>query len=212
MMASNKLRKKIIVFTRFPELHKVKTRLAASIGPKAALEIHEKLAQHAIGEAKRAAASSGAALQIRITGGSPDQWALWIDGCVWKDQGQGDLGERMHRAFLEAFETGDEFVVVMGTDCPALDSEMIQGSLSLLSGSDVVFGPAMDGGYYLIGLKEPKPNLFQGIGWGGPEVFNDSIKRSAGMRIGRLPPLRDVDRLEDLEAGIAELKVRGVSA
>ena len=111
------------------------------------------------------------------------------------------LGERMESAMDEAFACGARKVVVIGSDCPALSADRIRGAFRELSNAaGVVFGPAVDGGYYLLGAGAPVPFLFRDIEWGGPAVLGDSVMRcrDAGIPYALLPPESDVDTAEDL--------------
>ena len=116
-------------------------------------------------------------------------------------QAGSDLGERMERATLEAFSGGARRVVVIGADCPALSAERIRSAFRELSNAaGTVFGPAEDGGYYLVGVGEPAPFLFRGIEWGAPTVLATSLSRcrDAGIPYALLPWESDVDTAEDL--------------
>ncbi len=112
-----------------------------------------------------------------------------------------DLGERMSRAFDEGFRMGAGRVLIIGSDVPTLSERYISTAFERLHLADVVLGPALDGGYYLIGLKEPAPALFEGIGWSGPDVFASTLATASrlGLRVDVLPELRDVDSFTDLK-------------
>ena len=119
---------------------------------------------------------------------------------AFHSQGQGDLGDRMHRAFREAMATGAERAVIVGTDCPEITADLVQRAFHLLDRNDVVLGPAADGGYYLIGMRRLVPELFSGITWGTERVRQQTLTaaRRAGVSVGLLDLLSDVDRPEDL--------------
>jgi len=191
--ASTERLDRVIVFTRYPELGKVKKRLAKDIGEVRALDIHDRLARHAVVETRR----WGGDFEIRVTGGSPDRWGGWIEGARWVEQGDGDLGARLKRAVASAFEDGVQRVVVIGTDCPGLDGDVLQQAFEGLDDSEVVFGPALDGGYYLVGLTRPIGALFEGIDWGTDRVLEQSLARVPAAVL--LDPLSDVDVVGDLE-------------
>jgi rSAM/selenodomain-associated transferase 1 len=111
------------------------------------------------------------------------------------------LGERMERATLVAFAGGARRVVVIGADCPALSGDLIRSAFRELSNdAGAVFGPAKDGGYYLVGVGEPAPFLFRGIEWGAPTVLAKSLSRcrDAGIPYALLPGKSDVDTAQDL--------------
>jgi hypothetical protein len=113
-----------------------------------------------------------------------------------------DLGERMARAFDCAFGRGAKKAVIVGTDVPTMPVYYICAAFNRLDGSDLVLGPAVDGGYYLVGLKRPEPRLFGGIEWSGAGVLKETLSRarSLGMKVDFLPGLRDIDTFDDLRS------------
>jgi uncharacterized protein len=119
---------------------------------------------------------------------------------IYHDQGQGDLGARMAAAFQNSFDSGIDKVAIIGTDCPDLKAEIMSKAFDELDRSDLVLGPAQDGGYYLIGLRRSLPELFEGINWGTDEVLAQTrtITQNLGLNIAELPTLTDIDRPEDL--------------
>jgi hypothetical protein len=127
----------------------------------------------------------------------------WLgNGFRFIPQGQGDLGARMLRATNEAFAAGAEAVVIIGADCPELDAALVQRAFDTLRTHPLVFGPAKDGGYYLVGLRRPLPALFHGIAWSTGSVLADSTAkaRQLGCSPFFLPVLSDVDEPADLAA------------
>jgi rSAM/selenodomain-associated transferase 2/rSAM/selenodomain-associated transferase 1 len=146
-------------------------------------------------------ASVGAGVEIRHAGGNPRRFSAWLGGDLFYRPQQGrDLGERMDRAFRRAFREGAEAVILVGTDAPGLTPSMMKEGFRALEGADVVLGPAKDGGYTLIGLSAPRPELFRSIPWGTSEVLKETLAavRASGLRARLLPELEDVDRPEDL--------------
>jgi rSAM/selenodomain-associated transferase 2/rSAM/selenodomain-associated transferase 1 len=113
-----------------------------------------------------------------------------------------DLGERLQRAVAAAFAATAQRVVVIGTDCPTLEADLVDQAFAALARADVVLGPAVDGGYYLVGLNAPRPALFQSIDWGTDRVLPQTLQqaRRLGCRVEQLRPLADVDHPEDLLA------------
>jgi rSAM/selenodomain-associated transferase 1 len=113
-----------------------------------------------------------------------------------------DLGERMKNGFIEAFAMNFKRVVLIGSDIPDLPLEFIEEALASLQEKDVVIGPSLDGGYYLIGFKDKKfsPQAFKGIPWGTERVFEETMKilKHEGLTIHILQPWRDIDTVEDL--------------
>ena len=124
----------------------------------------------------------------------------WGDAFEYRPQGAGDLGKRMNRALAEALDQGFRRVVLVGSDLPDLTPEILLESLAALGRCDLALGPAKDGGYYLIGLSRPAPELFSGVDWGGASVLARTLDkaRTAGLSYGLLGELCDVDRPEDL--------------
>jgi rSAM/selenodomain-associated transferase 2 len=122
------------------------------------------------------------------------------NGFPYRPQGTGDLGCRMGRAFAEAFSEGVDRAVIIGTDCPEITPELICESFERLATSNLVFGPATDGGYYLIGLRRPAPELFTNIPWGSERVLEETLRlaNELSLNVSLLKALSDVDRPEDL--------------
>jgi rSAM/selenodomain-associated transferase 1 len=123
-------------------------------------------------------------------------------GAEWlfEEQVDGDLGMRLDHATRHAFTEGSLRVIVIGSDCPELTSELLQSAFQKLGFADAVIGPASDGGYYLIGLTCMAPSLFAGMPWGTSEVFTKTVAnaRKLELNVEILPTLRDVDRPEDV--------------
>lgn len=120
-------------------------------------------------------------------------------GLQLSTQGDGDLGQRMHRAFLRTLARHDRAVII-GTDAPALDATCLRQAQSALDEHDAVFVPALDGGYALIGLRQPLACLFDGIAWSTSAVMAQTRERlqAAGLRWAELPAVADVDEPADL--------------
>lgn len=198
-------RRTVIVFARAPRLGEVKTRLAAELGNETALEVYRELAEIAFSSVARAAADRAVVACTPDT--ALDQLRAWTANsggaelhCV--PQGSGDLGERLTRAIDDAFHHGATAVIVIGTDCPALTSAMLNGAFAVLDCADVVIGPAHDGGYYLIGLRAPHAELFAELPWSTPDVLAMTIEaaRRGALRVSLLPPLADIDTAADWRA------------
>jgi len=195
-------RDRLVVLAKAPIYGYVKTRLAAVLGPDAALAIYRRLAARVFIEVA-AAADHGLDTEARV---SPDASAA--DARAWvpprirvRVQGSGDLGERLRRAFDEAFAEGAERVVVIGTDCPGFTRRHAADALAGLAHADLVLGPATDGGYWLLGARGATPDVFEGVPWSTPGVLQATRDRAqaAGLRVFELETLADVDTVEDLE-------------
>lgn len=197
----------VLVFVRAPELGRVKTRLAAAIGDAAALRVYRRLAEHTLREA---AALAGEGVQVRVhhtPAGAGDAVRAWLgDGPVYLPQAEGDLGARIEDAFARAFAEGAERVVIVGSDLPELSADLLRRALRSLDAHPAVLGPARDGGYYLLGLTRPVPDLFDGIAWSTPGVLHATLERfrAACIAPAMLEELADVDEAEDLPAGWME--------
>lgn len=192
-------RSAILIFVRTPEPGRVKTRLAAEIGAEAALRVYVRLARHATGEALMLAPD--VAVRIHFTPADASGAGQWLGpGPAYIPQAEGDLGERLERAFAEAFDAGFERVVVIGSDLPDLSSALLRRALGLLDRYEAVLGPARDGGYYLLGLRQLVTGVFRDIPWSTPAVFGTTADRlrSAAIEPAILETLRDVDHAADL--------------
>ncbi|MBV9774906.1 MAG: TIGR04282 family arsenosugar biosynthesis glycosyltransferase [Gemmatimonadetes bacterium] len=192
------------MFVRAPEAGRVKTRLAAEVGAEAALRVYVRLAEHALAEARAA----GAAVRVHFTpAGAEAAVRGWLGGPAdYLPQAEGDLGERLERAFAEAFAAGFRRVVVIGSDLPELSAEVLRRAAVLLDGYAAVLGPARDGGYYLLGLRAPLPEVFRGIPWSTDAVLARTLDRlrAAGIEPALLETLGDVDEAADLPPGWRE--------
>jgi hypothetical protein len=197
----SEIRNCLIVFTRFPEPGKSKTRLIPALGPEGAADLHRQMCEHTLAWARGWKDRFSGSLQVQITGNSKESFQKWLGlGLSFLPQSGGDLGSRMQEAFRQAFQEGMEKVAVVGTDCPGLTEDLAQQAFVRLNKSQVVLGPAKDGGYYLIGLRGPSEELFHAIPWGTGEVLAKTreIAKNLGLRVFLLEPLEDVDRPEDL--------------
>jgi uncharacterized protein len=187
------------IVMKFPVPGAVKTRLARDIGEVAATEIYRKVTE---GVLRRTRPEAGE--YERIIFYSPadmrDRFEEWIPGELFFPQRGGDVGEVMENAFHEMFDRGAAKAVLTGTDIPGLDRGIIEQAFSELDGSDAVIGPAQDGGYYLIGMKLPRPELFRGLSWGTGKTSEETLSIIDAHRLTRsvLVSLSDLDTGEDL--------------
>lgn len=205
-------RRTLVVFARAPLQGRVKTRLAAGIGPEAALAVYRTMGRKVVDQVR-----SGP-WQVVVLYDPPGEQRLvsdWLGAAdvQFRPQASGDLGERMHSAIEGEFARGATAVCVVGTDAPDLDRGLVGEAFTALDrGADVVFGPAEDGGYYLVAVRASWPGLFGGIPWSTDRVLSLSLAhcRRAGMEVVLLRTLRDVDTRADLEAsGLATPPPRG---
>lgn len=189
----------LLLFTRYPQPGQTKTRLIPALGPEGAAQLHQRLATHTMQQIRQLQAVH---TEVWFTGAEVHQMQAWL-GPEWHYQTQkgGDLGDRLSHAFEQAFASGFEAVLAIGTDCPGLEAAILHQTFELLTQTDLVLGPATDGGYYLIGLRRPTPYLFNGgIAWGSETVFQQTVEaaQALGLTIATLPPLTDIDRPADL--------------
>jgi rSAM/selenodomain-associated transferase 1 len=192
----------VILFVRSPERGRVKSRLAAAIGDKMALETYKRFVLDILDTLREGS------YPFRIffyPGGSREEMANWLGkDFVYVPQQGSDIGEKMENAFVQSFSMGAEKVVLIGSDIPDLPGSLIDRAFSSLDEGDAVLGPASDGGYYLIGFKAFSflPAVFHGIPWSTPFVYRGTIEvfHRSRSRVRTLPQWNDVDTLDDLRA------------
>jgi len=192
---------RLVVITRYPEAGRVKTRLQTALGEEEAARVHREMAEHTMATAVAWSGRAGVDLEVRTDGATEEAFREWLgSGPALEAQGEGDLGERMSRIFEDGFKRGDDRIVLVGTDLPQLTPAHIQLAFEKLLHHDLVLQPATDGGYGLIGLKSPAPQLFTGIGWGTSDVLGVTLEKAAvsGLSISLMKPLGDIDTPEDL--------------
>lgn len=197
------VREQLIVFTRLPVPGRTKTRLIPLLGPQKAAELQKRLTEQTLATARAVLSSRKITVAIHFNGGDAGLIRQWLDPenrLTITPQSNGDLGARMNNGFKQAFKQGISRAVLIGTDCPNLSSSILVQAFELLADNDLVLGPALDGGYYLIGLRGPAPSLFTDIAWGTDQVFSITQARAAArtLTVALLEPLADVDRPEDL--------------
>lgn len=190
---------RLVIFTRFPVPGRAKTRLIPTLDADGAAELQRRMTEFTL----KQALAVGVPVEVRFTNGSVGQMRQWLGTRpTYVDQGEGDLGSRMNRAFQKHFGRGARRVVVVGCDCPENRSDTIARAFEMLEEEPCVIGPAHDGGYYLIGLNRPQPELFRAIDWGTAQVLEQTLAASP-RKIKLLPTLSDVDEVEDLPQKIS---------
>lgn len=188
--------KALIVFIKNPELGRVKTRLAADLGEATALEIYLSLLDHT-----RKTAIGIEANRYIYYSRFIEEEDEWHTRHFQKALQAGtSLGQRMTNAFEEVLNKHEKAIII-GSDCPGINPDLIHLGFDLLSVSDVVLGPSIDGGYYLIGLKRPQPQLFTKMPWSSDKVLPETRKRLRESRLlwEELPVLADIDVANDWE-------------
>jgi uncharacterized protein len=191
------MQKALLIFIKNPALGKVKTRLAKTVGPYNALKIYQYLLDHTM-EITYELDTVDKFLYYNEFVPTKDEWP---PNMYQKDLQEGNgLGEKMKNAFKNAFDENYRKVVLMMPDCPKMSDTLIEKSFKALETSDFVLGPTNDGGYYLIGMKEYSPNVFENKVYGTDKVFDDAVAEITGMgkTYFKMPVLVDVDMEEDL--------------
>jgi rSAM/selenodomain-associated transferase 1 len=187
-------KKALLIFTRNPELGKCKTRLAKSIGAASALEIYKLLLQHT----------------VAITKGLKTDKFVFYSETIWKEdiwkletfrkklQRGEELGARMENAFADIFEMGYEKAIIIGSDMYDLNQWDLEEAFSTLETRDFVIGPAEDGGYYLLGMKQLNGSIFRNKQWGTQTVLKDTLKDLEKENIVQLKERNDIDTYDDI--------------
>ena len=185
----------LLIFTRNPELGKVKSRLAKGVGEENALEIYKTLLSHtkSVVATLNCTKRVGYSEQVR-----PDD--MWDNAIFEKFQQEGEnLGVRMHNAFKQAFSDGYEHVLIVGSDLFDLRDSHINEAFDALHSHEAVIGPAKDGGYYLLGMSKLIKEVFYNKEWGGDTVFKRTMSNLAMTKTHQLETLNDIDFAEDLK-------------
>jgi uncharacterized protein len=192
----NNIPTSLIIFIKNPEKGKVKTRLAATVGDDKALAIYMALMEHT-----RRIALATEARRLLFYSQQVNYSDPWSNEDFQKAlQADGDLGTKMKTAFAIAFQESDK-VLIIGSDCASLTPEIIADAFAKLNDNDFVIGPAMDGGYYLLGMRQFESTVFDNIAWSTESVFSDTVKiiERLGKTYALLPELSDIDVEEDWE-------------
>ena len=187
------VKKGLIIFARKPVLGKVKTRLAATIGNAKALDIYKKLLIHTRSVALACECDSFAFLT------EIDEEDFWKNFSLQLQIGE-SLGNKMQEAFNLLFSNGYQHCIIIGSDCPSLTKEIVDNAFESLKTNDVVIGKAMDGGYYLLGMKTLHRPFFNHKNWSTENVFNETINdiKTLELSFKTMPVLNDVDEEKDV--------------
>lgn len=184
----------ILYFVKLPEVGKVKTRLAQTVGDAAAAEIYRELALKNFDRIK----SLGSEFNVAVLYDPPESQAAireWLSGAdFYRAQEGNDLGTRLKCAVDWAFEKTEQ-VFLLGSDTLRLDAEILTDALMVLNDFDTVLGPAADGGYYLFGMNEPLQTVFDGIDWSTEFVLSQTKNKlnELALSYGELKSLADLD-------------------
>ena len=189
----------LIIFVKNPIEGQVKTRIAKTVGHAKATEIYREL----LGYTRDVTESLPAEIYAKTVyyGDFINENDLW-NGWSKALQPEGDLGTRMKHAFREQFELGASNVVIIGSDCLALQSRHLEEAFRRLQTEEVVLGPSTDGGYYLLGMNQLYEELFDDMPWSQPELMEKTkaALESKGRRYSLLEPLTDIDKWNDYVA------------
>ena len=193
----------LVIFVKNPEEGKVKTRLAADIGNKRALDVYQKLLAYTRGVVKKLNVTKQVWYSSSID--FSDNWGE--DQFIKKLQIGDNLGERMQEAFRQGFREGFGRILIIGSDCPALSDQHLLSAYEELECNDVVLGPSQDGGYYLLGMNHYIPELFINKSWSQDSLYRETIKTldQLDKSWGELEELNDIDTLDDLNKSSFEI-------
>lgn len=210
------IKKRLIIFTRYPVPGKTKTRLIPALGEQGAVDLHSRMAEYTLLNLLTLCLDQSLEIGIYYSGGDRALMQNWLNPIIssfcehhshsrinpisYHAQIGEDLGKRIQRAFEDGFNHKIEKMIIIGTDCPDLNQNLIEEAFWALNSQDVVLGPANDGGYYLIGLSQSFPMLFNHIDWGSDRVLAQTKKiiEQEKLSVYDLPVLTDVDRPDDL--------------
>lgn len=189
----------LVVFLKEPRPGEVKTRLAADLGGEDAAAVYRTIVEVLL-DATTPEAGEYERLVFYDPPDAGERLRAWLPSGRLRRQATGDVGARLAEAFERCFARGAGRVVVVGSDAPALGRAEVIAAFEALATHDVALGPAEDGGYYLVGLRSPRPALFAGVAWSTPSVLAETLARASAARlsVARLAPLRDVDTIDDL--------------
>lgn len=189
--------RKLLVFLKYPAAGHVKTRLAESIGPERAADLYREwigIVLHNVQGVR-----SAARLVACYDGAPPEAFSPWhrlVDD--WWPQPDGGLGDRLDAAFKHC-QVGGDPAIAIGTDCLGVDAKLVESAFAKLRDNDAVFGPATDGGYYLVGTARYLRDFFHGVPWSTPRTLaaHQNSCEQRRWSFGLLPTLHDIDTLED---------------
>ena len=178
----------VTLFAKYPRAGEVNTRLIPALGADGAAALHRRLTERTLDTAR----ASGLPVEVRFAGAPREDFAAWLGDMALVAQGEGDLGARLSRVEAPA--------ILLGADVPDLSSSHLRAAAEVLAKVPVAIGPAEDGGYYLLGFREPVNFLFENMAWGTGDVLAETRRRleERGIAYQLLETLSDCDRPEDL--------------
>lgn len=194
-------KKAVIIFAKYPENGKVKTRLASTLGERFATDFYKVCAEHTFKEILKVNKNSTRHFLFYSDKNDRGKIKKWTHSnfLLFNQQGK-DLGDKMFNAFQSVFKNGVSKSIIIGTDLPDISSYIINDAFELLNESDVVLGPATDGGYYLLGMKKIIKELFLDLPWSTDKLFRQTLEviNKLNLQVSILPELSDIDTESDL--------------
>lgn len=196
----------LMIFIKNPKPGKAKTRLAATLGDEEALRVYLLLMEHT----RNIAFPLGTDVKVFYSD-FVDEDDMWDNDRFQKGvQYQGQLGERIQAAFADGFQSGYQRICIIGSDCYALTTGILEEAFDALATNDMVIGPTFDGGYYLLGMNSLFPEAFHNKEWSTASVFEATMAdaREHGKQVAVLQKLSDIDHEEDLAKTDIEFKTK----
>ena len=191
----------LLFFIKNPEKGKVKTRLASAVGDEMAVNLYRRFLLEMLSTLNRGTFLFYLCFYPEHSLNDLKRWLG--DDYLYMPQTGENLGERMKNGFIDAFAMNFKRVVLIGSDIPDLPLEFIEETFTSLQEKDVVIGPSIDGGYYLIGFRDKSfsPRVFEGFPWSTKRVFEETMNvlKQEGFTVHTLQPLRDTDTIDDLK-------------
>jgi rSAM/selenodomain-associated transferase 2/rSAM/selenodomain-associated transferase 1 len=199
-------RRRLIIFTRYPEPGKTKTRLIPVLGKHGAADLQRKMTEHIVAKALAINQRDAVSVEIHYEGGNKQLMQEWLGSdFIYRPQHPGNIGERMHFALDAAFNSGATAAAIIGSDIPDITIDLLTNTFARLEDNDLVFGPARDGGYYLVAASEKAwshdaSQIFSGIHWSTAKVLTQTLQTASDLKMSYilLDTLDDVDRPQDL--------------
>ncbi len=201
VIMNRKKHNRIIIFGRYPVPGRVKTRLIPDLGALGACDLQRRLFKNIFDTVCTTALKKDIEVEVCFEGGDIRKMRKWLGrGVFFSEQSSGGLGQRMYRAFISAFKSGCKKVVLIGTDIAELTCDDIEKAFDALTEDYLVLSPSSDGGYCLVGLKQPV-NIFKSIAWSSEKVLEQTIDmaRKLGLSFSILSPLFDIDTIDDVK-------------
>jgi hypothetical protein len=206
----SEIERALVIFAKAPEPGRVKTRLTEELSSEEAASLYERFLMDLVGVARRMSAADDTLACMLSCAGEVDHpfFELLTEGGTAGrggvsriGQGDGDLGDRLAAVTSACFEAGAGRVVVIGSDSPTLGPDQLEAGFEALDRADISLGPSFDGGYYLVGMRRPAPEIFEGIDWSTRDVLEQTLARchDRSLLCELLEFWYDVDTFEDLE-------------